>query len=91
MKPGKNQTEVYIDFNAQMTDEFYLLTSGSRADLEEIGLTVEQAVGKRFTFVMREGEPDDLVAEGVIERSEKFGFVARISPNSIRPRSQKAT
>ncbi|NGP52507.1 hypothetical protein [Thioalkalivibrio sp. XN8] len=43
--------QIFIDLNARMTDNGFLLTEGSLADLAKLGLTPETAVGKRFTFM----------------------------------------
>lgn len=71
--------EIYCDLNARMTDRGYSLERhGSVSDLAKIGLTLETAVGKRFVFFMDDGDengnPDDIMFNGVIERDPKWGY-----------------
>jgi hypothetical protein len=73
--------EVYCDLNARMTEHGYSLERrGSVEDLAKLGLTLEQAVGKRFTFYMDDandkGEPDDIMFNGVVVKDERWGYMA---------------
>jgi len=73
--------EIYCDFNARMTDLGYSLErQGSVAALRKLGLTLEQSVGKRFTFVMddanEKGEPDDIMINGVVAKDPDWGYLA---------------
>lgn len=77
--------EVFIDLNARMTDNGYLLTDGSLADLARLGLTPETAVGKSFTFnggadEDDDGKPADIMFDGTIQNYEGYGYLA--VPNS---------
>ena len=48
--------EIYCDLNACMIERGYSLERrGSIADLDRLGLTLESAVGRRFTFYMDDG------------------------------------
>jgi len=48
---GDLPPELYFDLNARMTQDGYLATSnGTLEDLRKLGLTLEQAVGRRFAF-----------------------------------------
>ena len=88
----KIMEEVFCDFNAAMTEDCFLLTRGSYDDLERLGLTVEQAAGIRFTFYTgdadEDGNSDDLLADGIVVRHEKFGWVAQIEMSTFRHRSE---
>jgi hypothetical protein len=78
--------EVFCDFNGAMTEDCFLLTKGSYDDLTQLGLTIEQATGIRFTFCS--DDADDLLAEGIVIRHEEFGWVAQIEVSTFRHRSQ---
>jgi len=60
--------------------------------LERLGLTLEQADGVAFTFwsddADSDGNPDDLLADGIVTRHEMLGWIARIDPTSFRHRSE---
>ncbi len=82
MKSAADYPEVFCDFNARMTENGYSLERvGSIADLKKLGLTLEQAVGKRFTFnggadSNEQGEPADIMCSGVIMKDSKWGYLA---------------
>jgi hypothetical protein len=86
--------EIYCDLNAQMTERGYLLTRGSVENLTKLGLTLESAVGKRFTFVgddaNKNGKPDDIMFNGVVIRDEKFGYLALADEDGVYWRSEIA-
>lgn len=71
---------IFIDLNARMTDNGFLLTEGSLADLAKLDLTPETAVGKRFTFMGGDdednGQPADIMFDGTIQKDETFGYLA---------------
>lgn len=75
-----NSAELFIDLNARMTDNGYLLTNGTLADLQRLGLTPDKAVGMRFTFNggadEDDGKPADIMFDGTIEKHEQFGYLA---------------
>lgn len=80
--------EVFCDLNARMTENGYLLTSGSLADLVALGLSPEQAVGMQFTFnggddADEEGHPAEILFEGAIEKDEKWGCLAIMRNGSV--------
>jgi len=73
--------ELYFDLNARMTDSGYLATCrGTLDDLAKLGLTLEQAVGRRFAFVQpdsnEKGEPDAWYFTGTIVNDAEFGYLA---------------
>jgi len=75
--------EIYCDRNARMTDRGYSLQrNGSVSDLSNLGLTLESAVGKRFTFYMDDGDengnPDDVMFNGVVVHDPELGYLAEM-------------
>jgi hypothetical protein len=73
--------EVYCDFNARMTMNGYSLERrGSIEDLRNLGLTLEAAVGRHFTFVMDDanddGTPNDIMFNGTVVHDPKWGYLA---------------
>jgi hypothetical protein len=85
--------EIYCDLNARMTERGYSLErNGSVADLARLGLTLETAVGKRFTFVMDDadenGVPDDIMFNGVIVHDPQWGYLALADDDDVYWRSQ---
>jgi hypothetical protein len=51
-------------------------------DLAALGLTLEEAVGRRFAFVSNEadeqGNPDDIMHNGVVVCDARFGVLLEI-------------
>lgn len=85
--------EIYCDFNAGMIDRGYSLERrGSVDDLKKLGLTLEQAVGMRFTFVQddldKHGNPDDIMMKGVVIYDETWGYLAYADDDGFYWRSQ---
>jgi len=86
--------EIYCDFNARMTDRGYSLERmGSIRDLSKLGIKLEEAVGKRFTFVADDadenGVPDDIMSNGIVIKDERYGFLALLdAPDDFYWRSQ---
>ena len=85
--------EVYCDLNARMIERGYSLErQGSVHDLDALGLTLESAVGMRFTFVMDDadddGNPDDIMFNGVVVHEAKWGFLALADDDFVYWRSQ---
>jgi hypothetical protein len=73
--------ELYFDLNARMTDDGYLATcQGTLDDLAKLGLTLDQAVGRRFAFAQPDtndkGELDAWYFTGTIVKDAKFGYIA---------------
>ncbi|KPN08910.1 hypothetical protein [Xanthomonas arboricola] len=73
--------EILCDINARMNVNGFLLTQGSMEDLASLGLTIEQAVGMRFSFnggddLDEHGEPADIMFDGMIEKSDRWGYLA---------------
>ena len=88
--------EIYCDLNARMTDRGYSLErNGSVADLAKLGLTLESAVGKRFTFMMDDaddnGNPDDIMFNGVVIHDPKWGYLALADEDGVYWRSEIAS
>jgi hypothetical protein len=84
--------EIYCDLNARMTDRGYSLERrGSVDDLAKLGLTLETAVGRRFTFYMDdgddEGKPDDIMWEGVVVRDAQWGYLGQYEGGGFYHRS----
>jgi hypothetical protein len=85
--------EIYCDLNARMSDHGYSLErDGSIADLANLGLTLEAAVGKRFTFLMddtdEDGNPDDVMFNGVVAHDARFGYIALADEDGVYWRSE---
>ena len=84
--------EVYCDLNARMTENGYSLERhGSVEDLAKYGLTLEDAVGRRFTFYMDDGDdqgrPDDIMWEGVVVHDKQWGYLAQQEGSAFYHRS----
>jgi hypothetical protein len=93
MRSNHPYPELYCDFNACMIERGYSVeTIGSRRDIERLGLTLEQAVGKRFTFVQEDanenGERDDIMINGIIAKDESWGYLAIADPDGFYHRSE---
>lgn len=85
--------EIYCDLNAAMIDRGYSLErQGSVDALGKLGLTLEQAVGKRFTFVQDDadehGNPDDIMFNGVVIHHKQLGYLAYADGDRIYWRSE---
>lgn len=79
MKPEAR--EIFIDLNARITENGYVLTGGSLDDLAMLGFTAEQAVGMPFTFnggddTPENGETVEIVFDGTIEKDPRWGYLA---------------
>ena len=89
--------EIYCDLNARMTENGYSVeTCGSVADLAKLGLTLEKAVGRCFTFnggsdVNENGEPSDIMFSGVIVKDPEWGYLAVSDAAGIYWRSTQVT
>jgi hypothetical protein len=64
-----------------MTARGYALERrGSIDDLAKLGLTLETALGRQFTFYMDDGDdhgrPDDIMWEGLVVHDGKYGYLA---------------
>ncbi len=64
--PKQQHPEIYCDLNGRVSERGYSLElRGSVNAFEKLGLTLERAVGERFTFYIDDenerGEPDDLI------------------------------
>jgi hypothetical protein len=87
--------EIYCDLNARMTDRGYSLSRrGSVDDLRKLGLSLEAAVGRRFTFVMddadEQGRPDDIMFNGVVIHDDQYGYLAQADDDGFYWRSEIA-
>jgi hypothetical protein len=65
---------------------------GSVDDLAKLGLTLESAVGRRFTFFMDDaddaGRPDDIMFNGVVIHDDSYGYLAQGDSAGVYWRSQ---
>lgn len=43
--------EIWCDFNGRVNERGFLPTNGTIGDLAALGLTLEEAIGRRFVFV----------------------------------------
>ena len=88
--------EIYCDLNARMTHRGYSLERrGSVDDLAKLGLTLEQAVGMRFTFVQDDadehGKPNDIMFNGIVIHDSGWGYLALADEDDVYWRSQIAS
>ena len=87
------ESEIYCDFNALVTNGGYRPTSGTIKNLAALGLTLEQAVGRRFVFVSddadEQGNPDDIMCEGTIVRDPTFGILLETDESGFYHRSER--
>lgn len=93
-KPKSPHPEIYCDFNGRMTERGFLPTQGTFRDLAALGLTIEEAVGRTFVFVMGDadehGNPDDLMCNGSIIRESQFGILLEMDAEGFYWRSELA-
>jgi hypothetical protein len=72
--------EVYCDLNAGYGPGYSLELRGSIDDLAKLGLTLESAVGRRFTFYMDDVDDDgtlnDIMFNGVVTNDPQYGYLA---------------
>ena len=85
--------EIYCDLNATTIERGYSLERhGSVEDLKKLGLTLESAVGRRFTFYMDDGnergEPDDIMFNGVVVKDPEWGYLALADNDEVYWRSE---
>ena len=88
MKIRTAHPRLYFDANAELASRSFALVRGTLDDLQALGLTPEQALGARFSFVQEDagvnGEPDALLFDGTIAHSAALGFFALADPGGIR-------
>jgi hypothetical protein len=84
--------EIFCDFNGRMTERGYLPTNGTVQDLTALGLTLENAVGRRFVFVSGDADehnnPDDIMHNGTVIQDPKFGFLLEADDTGFYWRSE---
>jgi hypothetical protein len=84
--------EIWCDFNGRMTERGYLPTSGTIRDLTSLGLTLEEAVGRRFVLVSDDGDeqgnPDDIMCNGTVVRDARSGILLEVDDNGFYHRSE---
>ena len=78
---------VYCDFHGLVDEDTYALdTRGSIEGLEQLGETAK--VGLHLTFWMDDGDDDDnrddLLVDGVLDRLDPWGWVARVDASTWR-------
>lgn len=88
--------EIFCDLNAGATANSYRLTDGSFADLKELGLTPDQAIGMQFSFnggddTDANGQPADIMFDGTIVKDDRWGYVAVPDSNGIHWRAKTRT
>jgi hypothetical protein len=69
---------LYLDFNDRVGAHSYFLCSGSHKSLAGLGLTLEESLGRRFTFWMDDGGPEDPMCEGIIIRTHGGNYNAEL-------------
>jgi hypothetical protein len=95
MKSSQEDAEICCDLNARMTKNGYSLeTNGSIEDFDRIGLTLEQAVGKRFIFnggadEDDNGQPADIMFRGIVVKDPEWGYLAEEDADGIFWRTYK--
>jgi len=64
-----------------------LPTSETIRNLGTLGLTLEEAVGRRFVFVSDDGDeqgnPDDIMCNGTVVRDAHFGILLEPDDNGF--------
>ena len=82
--------EICCDLNARMTENGYSLQIRSAIDdLARLGLTLEQAVGRRFLFnagadTNENGELAEIIFYGVVAKTPEWGYLALCEPRTLR-------
>jgi hypothetical protein len=75
-----------------MTERGYLPTSETVRDLTALGLTIEEAIGRRFVFVSddadEQGNPDDIMCNGTVVRDAHFGILLEADDSGFYWRSE---
>jgi hypothetical protein len=91
-RTSSSDPEIWCDFNGRMTERGYLPTNGTIRDLAVLGLTLEDAVGRRFVFVSDDGDehanPDDIMCNGTIVRDPHFGILLEVDELKFYWRSE---
>lgn len=84
--------EIFCDFNAQMTERGYLPTSGTIEDLAALGLSLQNATGRRFVVFSDDadehGNPDAIMHNGIVVGDERFGSLLEIDDTGFYWRSE---
>ncbi|MCA9233446.1 MAG: hypothetical protein KDA57_22590 [Planctomycetales bacterium] len=81
MSTHREDVEICIDLNAGRGEGYSVEIRGAVEDLRNLGLTLDQAVGMRFTFnggadSNEAGEPADIMFKGEIVKDERWGYLA---------------
>jgi hypothetical protein len=84
--------EIFCDFNGRITKRGYMPTNGTVRDLATLGLTLEDAVGRRFVFISGDadehGNPDDIMHNGTVVRDLEFGVLLEADDTGFYWRSE---
>lgn len=84
--------EIWCDFNGCVTERGYLPTIGTVRDLAALGLTLDEAIGRRFVFVSddadQQGNPDDIMCGGTVVRDSQFGILLVVDGTGFYWRSE---
>jgi len=78
--------EITVDFNARYTRHGYALLPFAIQELARLGLTPQQAVGRRFLFNGgddgdQEGYLAEILCRGTIVDDSKWGYLAECDDN----------
>jgi hypothetical protein len=75
-----------------MTERGYLPTNDTIRDLAALGLTLEDAVDRRFVFIEDDadehGNPDTIMCNGTVVRDPHFGVLLEVDENGFYYRSK---
>ena len=84
--------EIFCDFNCRMTERGFRPTRGTVEDLAALGLTLDDAVGRRFVFVSEDadehGNRDHIMHGGTVVRDSRFGILLETDDTGFYWRSE---
>jgi len=85
---NREDVEICIDLNAGRGNGYSVEIRGTVEDLRNLGLSLDQAVGLRFTFngggdTNEAGEPADIMFKGTVVKDEIWGYLAIPDKNGI--------
>ena len=92
MNTNTEDVEIFIDLNNSRGDGYSVEIRGAIQDLQNIGLTLEQAVGMSFTFnggadSNEAGDPAEIIFRGIIVKDNRWGYLAIPNDKGIYWRS----
>ena len=88
--------EIYCDLNGRVSERGYSLElRGSVDAFDKLGLSLERAVGERFTFYMDDenerGERGDLMFDGIVVNDPRWGYIALADDDGFYRRSARSS